>query len=369
MSTPRQQNDFPQADHARPAMLITIDTEGDDLWSNPQTITTRNAYYLPRFQSLCERYGFRPTWLTNWEMVECAVYREFALDVLARDTAEVGMHLHAWNSPPSTEFDHAHGACQPCLIEYPEADMRIKIARLTDRLEEVFNTKMISHRAGRWGFNETYAKLLIEHGYRVDCSVTPGLQWRFQYVDKQNDRGIDYRDFPSHAYWIDVDQISRPGNSSLLEVPMTIVPGQQNKLTEAMHTVCQPVPLFQRVANKVAPRHHWFRPFRGNRRSLAALAENGPQPNCDYLEMALHSSELMPGGSPSFPTQRSIEVLYERLEELFAFASNHYTGRTLAEYHAMQREPSASSGNCQFVSYVIGSSETAASDQSQKVTT
>jgi hypothetical protein len=33
--------------------IITIDTEGDNLWACPRHITTRNAAYLPRFQSLC----------------------------------------------------------------------------------------------------------------------------------------------------------------------------------------------------------------------------------------------------------------------------------------------------------------------------
>ena len=29
--------------------IITIDTEGDDLWSRPRAITARNAAWLPRF--------------------------------------------------------------------------------------------------------------------------------------------------------------------------------------------------------------------------------------------------------------------------------------------------------------------------------
>ena len=41
--------------------LITIDTEGDNLWNVSdihQDITTENAKYLFRFQELCEKYGF-----------------------------------------------------------------------------------------------------------------------------------------------------------------------------------------------------------------------------------------------------------------------------------------------------------------------
>jgi hypothetical protein len=79
----------------RPAFLITIDTEGDNLWSHPKTYTMENSRYLGRFQSLCERYGFKPTYLTDYEMVLCSVYREFARDVIRRGTAEIGMHQTA----------------------------------------------------------------------------------------------------------------------------------------------------------------------------------------------------------------------------------------------------------------------------------
>jgi hypothetical protein len=49
----------------RGAFLITVDTEGDNLWSRPRDITVRNAEVLPRFQELCERHGLRPTYLTE----------------------------------------------------------------------------------------------------------------------------------------------------------------------------------------------------------------------------------------------------------------------------------------------------------------
>src|SRR6266478_50265 len=82
------------------AFIITIDTEGDNMWSRPHEITTRNADYLPRFQSLCERYDFRPVYLVDYEMAISPTFVEFGRDVLVRDAGEIGMHLHAWNSPP-----------------------------------------------------------------------------------------------------------------------------------------------------------------------------------------------------------------------------------------------------------------------------
>jgi hypothetical protein len=68
----------------RPAFLVTIDTEGDDLWSRPREIGTRNAAFLPRFQALCEEHGLKPTWLVNHEMALCRVFQRFARAVLVR---------------------------------------------------------------------------------------------------------------------------------------------------------------------------------------------------------------------------------------------------------------------------------------------
>ena len=50
-------------------------------------------------------------------------------------------------------------------------------------------------------------------------------------------------------------------------------------------------------------------------------------------EFMIHSSELMPGGSPRYPTARSIEALYGCLERLFAAARRDLVGLTLREYH------------------------------------
>src|SRR5256885_9751134 len=105
--------------------IITVDTEGDDLWSRPREISTHNARFLPRFQSLCERYGYRPVYLANYEMAMCETFVEFGRDVIARRAGEIGMHLHAWNSPPLlplTDDDLRH---QPYLIEYRSEERRV----------------------------------------------------------------------------------------------------------------------------------------------------------------------------------------------------------------------------------------------------
>ena len=126
----------------RSAFLITVDTEGDDLWSKPRDITVKNAETLPRFQELCERYGLKPTYLTNWEMANAPAFIELAKDVIKRGTAEIGMHLHAWNSPPSGSTDGDDMWHQPYVTEYAESVMREKVTVMTDTLETVLGVKM-----------------------------------------------------------------------------------------------------------------------------------------------------------------------------------------------------------------------------------
>ena len=53
----------------------------------------------------------------------------------------------------------------------------------------------------------------------------------------------------------------------------------------------------------------------------------------DYAMFMLHSSEMMPGGSPSFPNEDSIERLYECIERLFAYAKRcGYEGCKLSDF-------------------------------------
>lgn len=317
----------------KPAFLITIDTEGDNLWQKHSSITTENARYLPRFQALCEKYGFKPVYLTNYEMAIDPAYVEFAKDVIARGTGEVGMHLHAWNSPPEIPLTDDDWRFKPYLIEYSDAVMKDKVVYMTRLLEETFQTKMRSHRAGRWAFDERYAQMLIELGYEVDCSVTPKVNWQTAKGAPQGSGGTDYRRFPSQAYFIDENDISRAGDSSLLEVPMSI----QFKHDALLNAVKQ---AYDKLRGKVrSPSVHWLRPSGGNVATMQDVVTRTLADGSDYVEYMLHSSEYMPGGSPTFKTPDDIERLYDSLEHFFAWLQPQVQGMTLAEYYQLKHQP------------------------------
>ena len=298
----------------RPRCLVTVDVEGDDLWSRPRTITTRNAKFLPRFQSLCEAYDLNPTYLTNFEMVKCPDFQEFGRDVIRRGRGEIGMHLHAWNSPPLLPLTSDDFNYHPYLVEYPEHVMRQKITFLTEFLEDTFGVKMVSHRAGRWGFNEAYARILVENGYQVDSSVTPHLSWSRTLGDPSQSGGSDYSQFPETPYLVNLEDISRRGTSPLLEVPVTT----------------------QKILMKEGTTHFfvkWLRPNGRNLQALLRIMGQASEERRECVVLVIHSSELMPGGSPTFRQTADIESLYRDLEVLFTTVSKMFYGVTLTDFY------------------------------------
>jgi hypothetical protein len=312
------------------AFIVTIDTEGDDLWAAPREITTRNARHLPRFQALCERYGYKPVYLVAHEMAMSDEFTEFARDVADRGAGEIGMHLHAWNSPPLeplTADDFRH---QPYLIEYPDRVMKEKIKTLTGLLEERFDQKMTSHRAGRWAFDKRYAAMLLELGYRVDCSVTPGIDWRGNPGDPRGKGGADYSAFPDSPYFLDPSDISRPAPRGLLEVPMTIQPAALYRRARWAYRL----PLLRRAANWISQGQRWLYPAKSPVDAMLGAAHQARAEGAVHLEFMLHSSELMPGGSPAFRSVAQLERLYDDLERLFENLRSWCRGATLSEFHA-----------------------------------
>ena len=325
----------------QPCFIITIESEGHDGWSGSRTITAKNVRYLERFQDLCESFGLRPTYLTNLEMAKCPVFKGFGGWILARGAGEIGMHLQAWNTPPLVALTDDDQRQQPHLIEYPEPVMREKIRSMTAILEDTFGVKMLSHRAGRWGLDERYASILVEEGYCVDCSVAPRWYWTGNRGARRGRRGPDYGEFPDEAYWVDLSDISRSGDSGLLEVPVTILPSRRTMARGLSDTLRQlPAPLValtdpvRRICDRLTPPGRWLRPNGRNGVDLLQIVERVLVDGRSYAEFMLHSSQVMPGGSRTCRTDADVERLFADLTVLFSAIQGRFRGTTLSEFHA-----------------------------------
>lgn len=304
--------------------IITIDTEGDNQWDENSKISTKNSLFLPRFQELAEKYSYKPVWLTNYEMVCDDSFVKYMKEKQKNNLCEIGMHLHAWNSPPNVSLNRINKE-KDYLIEYDDDIMYEKIKFLTDLLTEKFGIKPVSHRSGRWATNDKYFDIINQMGYLIDCSVTPHINWKNK-LGSTGMPGSDYSNIQETPYFI---------SKQLVEVPMTI---------KAIHNF-----QFDRVRNIknflgeckrfVFGRYQWMRPDNNlNKSGLKKLIDICSK-NDDYIMFMIHSSELMPGGSPNFKNEDEVEKLYDIIDYVFSYAyKKGFIGITLRDFYAKIKE-------------------------------
>lgn len=295
--------------------IITVDTEGDNQWNNDNKPTTTNVAYLPRFQELAEKYGFKPVWLSTYEMVNDDNFVKYFKQKQDVGLCEIGAHLHAWNNPPIYKLKHVVNQ-RPYLIEYPKKIMEEKIVNLTNLIENKFKVKPISHRSGRWATNDVYFELLKKYGYKVDCSVTPHINWS-AFLGESGIGGTNYEKFSENSSII----------NGIFEVPVTI---RRMRLFNygRIHTFRN---FLHECKNLIFKSNIWLRPSKYNNSYEMIKLLNTKN---EHVMFMIHSSELMPGGSPNFKDEKSIEDLYNETEKLFKYAkSKGYIGITLREYY------------------------------------
>ena len=301
-------------------LIITIDTEGDNQWQwRPGSeITTKNAYYIPRFQELCDKFQFIPTYLTNYEMLQDKYFVDFTKHAADQNRCEIGMHLHAWNTPPYYDLVYQQNYGAPYLVEYPKAIMKEKIKVLTLELENAYERKILSHRAGRWATNNDYFDLLMEYGYKYDCSVTPHMDWSTTAGATVGSKGSNYKNEPEKPYKI--SNFDR--SNTISELPVTI-----KKIHGFMRSNKMTIKGMLKTAYRlISGRTIWMRPTTDNIYDLLYLIDLVKKSDDPYLMFMLHSSELMPGGSPYFKNAADIEDLYEILETIFSYMQADFSG-------------------------------------------
>lgn len=301
--------------------MISIDTEADDQWDNSHGLTTSNSAAIPRFQELCERYGMRPVWLTDYEMALDESYVQYIRPKAEAGLCEIGMHLHAWTTPPEVELARTMNA-REFLVEHDTAIMDAKVAVMTEILERQFGSRPVSHRSGRWVMDDRYYDLLVKYGYLVDCSVTPGIDWSTTV----GATGMGGSDYSAEAL------LPTMKRSSLLEIPVTIRRLHFLNLEKAE----SPYGLARECRNMLTGIYGWLRPYDPTyasimRRTFRKAAETG-----DDVLLTLHSSELKADTNPIFNTEEKIETFYQMMTKVLEEAvAQGYTGCTMQEYYQL----------------------------------
>ena len=294
-------------------IIVTVDTEGDNLWDweEGKKIETNNASFLLPFQKICEKYKFYPVYLTNYEMVMSDVFVEFAKENLNKNTCEIGMHLHAWNSPPEYQLEERYKG-NPYIIEYPFDVIKEKHIALKELIEKRIGVSPVSYRSGRWATSEELFEVLQDIGILVDCSVTPGIYHKSPGC--QIEHANDYRKAQTTPYRL---------RENMIEVPMTT----------RLHRTIAGKTLYRRFVNIIRGEQLWLRPALQSEDEMKQLIKLVINENSDYLMFMIHSSELMPGGNPYCRTDAEVQNLLTKLDNVFSFVSGYGVGTMLKDYY------------------------------------
>jgi hypothetical protein len=293
-------------------LAITIDVEGDDLWSDESKISCTNISALRRFHTLARAYGYEPTYLVSYEVLQDRDALKVIEGIQQDGGCEVGAHLHPWLTPPYGQND---GRKKRYPFELEKSVLTAKLQCLTDEIQRKCGVRPRSYRAGAWGFGRVNAEVLTDLGYLVDCSITPYVSWETSRAFSAE--GKDFRRHDPRPFRI------KSKTGSLLEVPVSIYVLKERLmnvkvLSHAFYNFGRTNPI-NRLGRILGLRPIWLRPFNDNDLNrFMKIYDLSQIRSIDIIEMMFHSSELMVGANSTFRNHRDMERLFGTFEHFFS---------------------------------------------------
>lgn len=287
---------------------VTVDTEEEWDWDSgyptgPAAVT--NIRRLPAFQELCERVGAAVTYFTNHAVLANPESRRVVQELATRPKTEIGLHIHPWNTPPLAPVEKVPPR-DSFLHTLPWDEQRAKL----DTVLRAFRDSGLSptsFRGGRYSSSPQIQNHLRGHGVWVDCSVLPFTTWA--------DPGApDYRRRDLTSV-----RVQHPAGP-VWELPLTYGPTRtpfrpwMNVLRLADSTpgrLVRAVGVLDRLGVVSKAWLNFENPL-GERmlRFLRVLRAVRPP----FVSFTLHSSSLLPGGSPYSRTAADVTRLLATAE-------------------------------------------------------
>jgi hypothetical protein len=303
-------------------LVITIDVEEEGLFSGnyPRSgAGVANVAELSRLEFVHREFGFPLTLLATYPVAQDPAARKVLAAWQQEQGAEIGVHLHPWNTPPFMDFP---GPEPIPTARLPLTLVEAKLKSLVDCLTESFHEPPRSFRMGRFDWSPGLLELLPGCGLRVDSSMVP--------LTFKGD-GVQNFLTPADPFWLDMPASA---GMRLLEAPVTMVPVLEGS-ARAVHRLAGLLPgkagqaLLSRYRFVGAAGIHpaWFPQF-SMRLATSLHRRRGGR----VLTLFLHSSELLPGGSPDFPDAASVDRLVAKLRNFLAWLVKQgpVTGLTLS---------------------------------------
>jgi hypothetical protein len=291
--------------------VVTVDTEEEWDWSSGYPTgpaRTRNIHNLPAFQETCERLGAVVTYFVNHAVIADPAARRVILDLAARPRVEIGMHVHPWNTPPLQPVERVPE--RDSFIHNLSPDLaRAKLDTVYAAFTEC-GLKPVSFRGGRYSTGPLVRDWLRARGFVADSSVLPYSHW----VD---DGAPDYR-------VRNVQPVRVPGEPPLWEVPLSLGFSRRpfgfwrRALAMAEAPLFRPLRLVGALSKFGVVEKAWLNFENPLGERMLALVRVLRKMRAPYLCFTLHSSSLLPGGSPYAPDRAAVERVFYTVSSTLA---------------------------------------------------
>jgi hypothetical protein len=315
---------------ARTALLVGIDTEGDNQWSASarRHQTFANTRGLGRLHEFFQRHGVRPTYLTTYPVAKDAASADVLAAFRAQGDTEVGAHHHAWETPPSAPEDIDR---HPYALWLTREQFDAQLDALSGAIADAVGARPMSYRSGRFGFTAAHVSSLERAGYLVDSSVAP----LFYEAHKG---GPDFVGAPLNPYFLSYDDAASPGTSQLLELPVSSALNRRVPawMERAYGRLPWPYTTKRLLRLSKIAEVRWLRPSYSSVEAMTALARDLVGRGTPILNLIFHSSEAIVGGSPYNKTEAELDAFFDRLGRCLAYCTRELGAEplTFAEYAA-----------------------------------
>lgn len=297
----------------RITLLVSVDTEEDNWDRAREGVTVDNIRQIPRLHAFLRGLGVRPTYLVTYQVARVKWAAEILREASRSGAAEVGAHLHPWNTPP---FDEPLQPRNSMLKNLPRELQLAKLRTLTTLLRDTIGPPR-TFRAGRYGLGSDTVLALLDCGYQIDSSVTPFVTW------ETTDDGPDFRGAPHACYRLDAPGDIRVPRAEgpMWEVPISCghawgSPAWWNRVHALVAS-----PLSRRLyLDKLVSWSGLLRPITLSPEinplpDLLALSRALVQAGAQFLHLTWHSPSLVPGLSPFMRSPAAVDQLYRRIAE------------------------------------------------------
>jgi hypothetical protein len=294
-------------------LVVSLDTEEDNWYRSRDGVTVENIDELRPLARFLDRLGVRPTYFTSYQVATQPRAVETLRDICAGQRAEIGAHLHPWNTPPLAEAFVPRNS----MLKNLPADLQLaKLRRLTVALEDAFDLTPLAFRAGRYGLGPETVAALACCGYRVDSSVAPFISW------EDTDDGPSFIGAPLEAYRLAPDRdVRQPaGDGGLIELPLSSgfsrgpfsLWGRVRDVLSA--APFRPLKLVGLAAATGLCKRIVLSPELASVPDMLLLSRRLLEHGVRHLHVSWHTPSLKPGLSPFTATAADVARLYASVE-------------------------------------------------------